>query len=184
MINKRSLSNNGRSWRSGAAVLQIFDPVVILAPEHICMSPYARVDSFVKIEGGLGVDIGAYVHIASFCHLNVGGGTLIMEEGSAAASHVIIVTGSNVPAPGRSCSAIASGAVQSKGWVRVCRNAILFAGAIVLPGVTIGEGACVAAGAVVMKDVPAGETWGGVPARRLRAKTSDELAIACEDLHS
>ena len=38
---------------------------------------------------------------------------------------------------------------------------------VILPGVTIGEGAVIAAGAVVNKSVPAYEVWGGVPARKL-----------------
>jgi len=41
----------------------------------------------------------------------------------------------------------------------------------VLKGVTIGDGAVVAAGSVVTADVAAGELWGGVPARRIRAAT-------------
>lgn len=38
---------------------------------------------------------------------------------------------------------------------------------VVLKGVRIGRGAIVAAGAIVTKDVPSYEIWGGVPARRL-----------------
>jgi UDP-3-O-[3-hydroxymyristoyl] glucosamine N-acyltransferase len=34
--------------------------------------------------------------------------------------------------------------------------------------VTIGAGARVGAAAGVMKDIPAGETWGGMPARPIR----------------
>lgn len=41
-------------------------------------------------------------------------------------------------------------------------------GAIILPGVTIGEGAIVGAGSVVTKDVPAFAVVAGVPARLIR----------------
>ncbi|WP_419803139.1 acyltransferase [Mucilaginibacter sp.] len=38
---------------------------------------------------------------------------------------------------------------------------------IVLKGVNIGDGAIVAAGAVVTKSIPAYEIWGGVPAKKI-----------------
>jgi serine O-acetyltransferase len=43
-------------------------------------------------------------------------------------------------------------------------NVVLSAGSKILGGVTIGDGAIVAANAVVTKDVPAGAVVGGVPA--------------------
>lgn len=52
---------------------------------------------------------------------------------------------------------------------RVCKGASLGAGAVVLPGITIGAGAMVGAGAVVTKDVAPGTIVVGNPARFVRA---------------
>jgi acetyltransferase-like isoleucine patch superfamily enzyme len=145
----------------------IYQPCVILNKAGSKIANDVRIDSFSKLECGQGTIIGQYVHVASFSHLGIGGGFLICEEGSAFGSGSRIITGSNIPAEGVSCSAISPSAIIRKSFVWVRRNAIIFAGATVLPGVIIGAGAVVAAGAVVNKDVPDGEIWGGVPARRI-----------------
>ena len=49
------------------------------------------------------------------------------------------------------------------------RNAWIGAGATILPGVTVGENAIVAAGAVVNKDVPDNSIVGGIPAKFIKA---------------
>lgn len=54
--------------------------------------------------------------------------------------------------------------------VNIGRDVWLGARCIVLPGVTIGDGAVVGAGAVVTADVPAGTVAAGVPARVLRER--------------
>jgi maltose O-acetyltransferase len=51
--------------------------------------------------------------------------------------------------------------------VRIGRNVWIGGGAIVLPGVTVGDDAVVGAGSVVTRDVPAGVTVVGNPARVL-----------------
>lgn len=56
--------------------------------------------------------------------------------------------------------------------VRIEAGAFIGTEAIILKGVTVGEASVVAAGAVVAKSIPAGEIWGGNPAKFIR-KLSD-----------
>ncbi len=54
------------------------------------------------------------------------------------------------------------------GAIRIKKNAWIGANATILPGVTVGENAVVAAGAVVSKDVPDNTIAGGVPAKVIK----------------
>jgi chloramphenicol O-acetyltransferase type B len=47
-------------------------------------------------------------------------------------------------------------------------------GVVIMHGVKIGEGAVIAAGAIVAKDVPAYSIYGGVPAKEIRKRFSEE----------
>lgn len=57
--------------------------------------------------------------------------------------------------------------------VRIEDYAWVSSHSVLLPGVTVGEGAVVAAGAVVAKSVPAYTLVGGNPARHIRDRTTD-----------
>ena len=52
--------------------------------------------------------------------------------------------------------------------IHIQKNAWIGAGAIILPGVTVGENAIVAAGAVVTQDVPSNTIVGGGPAKHIK----------------
>jgi acetyltransferase-like isoleucine patch superfamily enzyme len=170
------LSKGGGEMADGAAMPQmgihttVHQPCVFLAAHKIKLGNRVRIDSFVKIEGGEGVTIERYVHVASFCHLNIGGGALDIREGAAFASGAKVITGSNSP-EGESCSASApeDQQVVTRSRVTIHRNAFICTNAVVLPGVTIGEHAVLAAGAVATQDIPPFEIWGGVPARKIGA---------------
>lgn len=53
----------------------------------------------------------------------------------------------------------------------------LGAGVIVLPGVRLGRGCVIGAGAVVTGDVPAGEVYAGVPATRIASRSTKIYSI-------
>lgn len=60
------------------------------------------------------------------------------------------------------------------GRITIHDNCLIGIGATILPGVSVGPDSVIAAGAVVSRDVPPGEVWGGVPARFIQ--TVEEYA--------
>lgn len=155
-----------RTLWPGAA---IFAPVLILKPELVEIGAGARVDSFVKIEGGLGVQIGRWVHIGSFVSVNVGGGQLVIGEHVAVASGARLLGGSNMPGT-LSMSAASPPEMQhiERKTTVIGAYAFVASNAVVLPGVTLGEGAVLAAGGVATKDIPPWQIWGGTPAHYIK----------------
>lgn len=69
--------------------------------------------------------------------------------------------------------------------ITVGNNVWFAANCVILPGVTIGDGAVIAAGAVVRTNVPANTVVGGIPARVLRSyATEDEKKDAINNASS
>lgn len=126
---------------------------------------------------GDGTKIGAFVEIQKNARVGrrckVSSHTFICEgvtiEDEVFVGHGVMFINDRHP------RATSAGALQTAAdWqvvpTRVCRGASIGSGAVILCGVTIGEGAMVGAGAVVTRDVVAGATVAGVPARlQLRA---------------
>ena len=81
-------------------------------------------------------------------------------------SHTLIVTGTHDIGDGE----------NFRGWyepITIHDRAWLCTRSMVLAGVTIGEGAVVAAGAVVTKSVPAFDIVAGIPARKIGERPRD-----------
>ncbi len=111
-------------------------------------------------ECGKNIFIGENVFINCCCHFQDHGGIYI-GDGTLIGSNVIMATinhgqnpinrADNYPAP-----------------IHIGKKVWIGSHATILSGVTIGDNAIVAAGAVVTKDVPANTVVGGVPAKTIK----------------
>ena len=57
--------------------------------------------------------------------------------------------------------------------VIICDNVFIFSNAMIMPGITIGEGAIILPGSVVTKDVPPRKIAGGNPAKVIKDRTAE-----------
>lgn len=73
-------------------------------------------------------------------------------------------------------AAVRANMLESGRPILIGRNVWIGGGAIILPGITIGDDAIVGAGSVVTRDVPAGATVAGNPARLLNTTTDRQPA--------
>jgi acetyltransferase-like isoleucine patch superfamily enzyme len=124
----------------------IDESTTIFAPFHTNLGRFIKLGKHVFIN-----------HACSF--LDMGGITL--EDHVLLGPRVNLVTENHPLDP-----AIRRGMLCKP--IIIKRNAWIGAGATILPGVTIGENAVVAAGAVVSKDVPDNTVVGGIPANSLK----------------
>lgn len=105
-----------------------------------------------------GISIGHDSLIGTNCFLD-GRAPLIIGNHSSLASEVMIYNDEH--------NVHSSNFENSFGAVTIKDYVFIGPRAIILPGVTIGMGAVVAAGAVVTKDIPDFEIWGGIPAKKI-----------------
>ncbi len=107
--------------------------------------------------------IGGDVYVGPYCFLGSCHDLEIGENSLIGAHSYLITVNHKTDRAG-----LAVGAQGYRGAsIKIGKNVWLGAHVVVLPGVEIGDGAVVGAGAVVTKSIPAGETWVGVPARRM-----------------
>lgn len=110
---------------------------------------------------GVNIHVGCNTFINGGCHFQDQGGVYI-GDGCLIGHNVVIATLNHELAPARRANLVPAP-------VRLGDNVWVGSNATILPGVTIGDGSVVAAGAVVTKDVPPMTVVGGVPAKAIRS---------------
>lgn len=115
----------------------------------------------IMVKGAEDLVIGDNVAIGAFTLINAAGG-LIIED------NVNISTGCRVVCVNHKVTPVGVDFRFAPCWtapIRLKKGCWLATNAIVLPGVTVGEGAVVIAGSLVTKDVPDWAYVGGMPAK-------------------
>ncbi len=111
-------------------------------------------------------DFGCNIHVEKGVFINAGvsmqdQGGIYIGEGTLIGHRVVLATLNHVMEPEHRHDLIAKP-------IHIGKNVWIGSNATILPGVTIGDNAVVAAGAVVREDVPENTVVGGVPARVLK----------------
>lgn len=176
---KRSIMTN-QAYTLGLAQVghdvTIWPLAKIVSPEVISIGDSVIIDDFVFIVGGKKTIVGSFVHIASFASIT-GGGEFIIEDFAGVSSGTRIftgdedyvggsLTGPTVPYPYR---------VPIRSFVHIKKHAILGANTVVLPGVSIGEGAAIGANSLIKEDCEPWTIYAGSPARPLRPRLREPI---------
>ena len=155
-----------QAWSTGEipVTTQFDGPVRLPQRVAVSMGDHCRLgrDVFMDTPGGQ-ITLGRHVRInvgcvlVSYAHIRIGDDCLIGE-------YVSVRDANHSTAPGEPMRL----QPHTSAPISIGRNVWIGRGAVVLKGVSIGEGAVVAANSVVTKDVAPYTVVAGVPARRIK----------------
>jgi galactoside O-acetyltransferase len=171
-IKLREWFYKGQLKKCGTCVI-LDEGVRIDDPSRIAISDYVWVDKNVQLFAGWGsIDIGRRVHIAPDVLIS-GCGHVMIEDYAAVARGASIYSHSEAIVGGKRLSGpmipeMMKGMKTSP--IRICKDVVVGINSVVLPGVTIGEGAIVGANSMVNKDVPSWHIVLGNPAKKMAVR--------------
>ena len=156
-----------------------------LPPPFSCIAPDVRLGRDVRIYSFVnlyGCEIGDETTIGTFVEIQknvkvgrrckVSSHTFICEgviiEDECFIGHHVVFINDRFPAAVTASGALKTAADWTVVPTRVCTRASIGSGAVLMAGLTVGEGALVGAGSVVTADVPPHTIVAGNPARQLR----------------
>ncbi len=126
----------------------------------------SEIDESVAVFTPLYINYGKHTKIGKNVFINFDStfldlGGITIEDNVLIAPKVSLLSEGHPVSPGNRQS-------LTVGHILIKKNAWIGANATILPGVTIGENAIIAAGAVVSKDVPDNAIVGGIPAKIIK----------------
>lgn len=149
----------------------------VYGAEHISIGSNTRIDDFCILSGV--INIGSYIHISAYTGLFAGECGIILRDFATVSSRCAIyavnddytgksMTNPMVPDKFRKVE---------KACVVLEKHAILGSGCIVMPGVTVGEGAAVGSMSFVNHSLEPWFMYVGIPCRKIKERRRDLLAM-------
>jgi len=140
--------------------------------ERISIGDHSRIDDFCVLSAGEGgIAIGQYVHVAVHSSL-IGHAPIELSDFSGISTHCAVYSSND----DYSGAAMTNPTVPPQftnvhhAAVHFGRHTILGTGSVVLPGITLHEGAAVGALSIVVRDCESFGIYAGRPARRIKTR--------------
>jgi galactoside O-acetyltransferase len=168
--------------RCGRGV-RVFQGCRLVSPEAIELGDFCQVDEGVLLFAGEGIAVGRHVHLAAASSIS-GGGRCVLGDFAGIGVGVRLVTGTEVvDGAGLTNPTVPSSyrAVQ-RGSVVIGAHAVIFTNSVVLPSVLVGEGAVVAAGSVVHRDLKPWGVYAGNPLVQIGTRPAERILALAEQL--
>lgn len=147
--------------------------------DRIRIGSHVRIDDFCILSAGAGgIVIGDYVHLAPYSFL-VGQAAIELQDFTGLSWQAGVFSSSD-DFSGRWLTNPTVPEIYRRPYhapVRLERHALVGAGSLILPGVTLGEGAAVGAQSLVTKDCEPFKIYFGTPARPIKARRHDLLEL-------
>jgi acetyltransferase-like isoleucine patch superfamily enzyme len=140
----------------------------IYNPQNITIGNNVRIDDFVVLSASTELIIGDYVHIACYSSI-IGKGVVILEDFVGISGRVSIYSSSDdYTGLGMTNPLIPNEYKKvTYGDIIIKKHSIIGAGSVVLPNVTINEGASIGALSLVKKDCEEFSIYSGNPAIKI-----------------
>lgn len=151
--------------------VRLFEGARIIQPARVRVGNHVQIDEGVLVVGGVETVFGDHVHLAAGSQV-IGGGVCILGDFCGVSAGVKIVTGSDLADGSGLTNPTVSGPARAvrRSFVRAGPHVLIYANAVILPGVTLGDGAVVGAGCVVHRDLKPWTIYAGNPVVAIGAR--------------
>lgn len=177
MLSREAIEDMG--FASIGEHVQISERASLYGASRIHLGNNVRIDDFCVLSAGVGgIEIGDNIHIAVFTSL-IGAGRITLSDFCNLSSRVAIYSSnddySGATLTNPTVPAEFTGVTHAD--VFLGKHVIVGSGSVILPGVTLEEGAAVGALSLVTKDCKAFGIYAGNPARRVKERKRDLLEL-------